>query len=290
MSSFFKSFFKNKSKIKDEKYTDYIIPKIKNFSETLNQKKSISFLHYGHLGDIINSLPVIKEISKQKICSLYIVKNKPIPKHAVMKGHPSGSVYLDENIIQKLLPLLKEQTFLKKVEIYKDQEIDIDLNFFREMPINFNIDSIRWYFHLTGVYPDLSQNYLEVKSHILFKNYIMIMRSLRRQNEHINYSFLSSFKNIVFLGLKDEYIELRKEITNLEFYDSKDFLELAMIIKNAKFFIGNPSFGFALAEALKVPRLLESAPNFPLVYPNGIRAHDFYFQNHFEYLVKKLCA
>ena len=53
-------------------------------------------------------------------------------------------------------------------------------------------------------------------------------------------------------------------------------------------FIGNLSFGYALAEALKVPRLLESGPNFPLVYPNGENAYDFYFQSHFEELTKKL--
>ena len=47
-------------------------------------------------------------------------------------------------------------------------------------------------------------------------------------------------------------------------------------------FIGNLSFGYALAEALKVPRLLESGPNFPLVYPNGKNGYDFYFQSHFE--------
>ena len=114
------------------------------------------------------------------------------------------------------------------------------------------------------------------------------MRSLRRQNKYIDYSFLSSYKNLVFVGLKNEFNDLKKSINNLEFYDCKDFLELAMIIKSAKLFIGNLSFGYALAEAIKVPRLLESGPNFPLVYPNGINAHDFYFQNHFENLVKKL--
>ena len=65
-------------------------------------------------------------------------------------------------------------------------------------------------------------------------------------------------------------------------------MELAEIINNSKFFIGNLSFGYALAEALKVPRLLESGPNFPLVYPNGQNAYDFYFQYHFEKLVKEL--
>ena len=288
MRKFFKNFFKKKSEIKEEIYKSYTLPKIEEFQNIVQTKDEISFLHYGHLGDIINSLPTIKEISKKKQCSLYIQKNKLIPKHVVSKNHPFGSVYLTETSILKMLPLLKRQDYLKNVEIYSNQKIDVDLNFFRELPINFNIDSVRWYFHLTGCFPDLSKNYLEVNNHEKFKNYIVIMRSLRRQNKFIDYSFLSSFKNIVFIGLINEFDDLKTKINNLEYFDSRDFLELSMIIKNSKLFIGNLSFGYALAEALKVPRLLESGPNFPLVYPNGENAYDFYFQSHFEELTKKL--
>lgn len=288
MKKILKSLFKDKNKKNEEKYSKTILPKIEKFSKNLELKNEVSFLHYGHLGDIINCLPIIKEISKNKSCSLFIQENKPIPGHVVTKDHPFGSVYLNKNAIAKLIPLLKKQSYLKKVEIYSNQEIDVDLNFFREVPINFNIDSIRWYFHLTGCFPDLSKNYLDVEPHTNFKNYIIIMRSLRRQNKFIDYSFLSNYERIVFLGLKDEFDDLKIKIKNLEHYDSKDFLELAMIIKNSKLFIGNLSFGYALAEALKVPRLLESGPNFPLVYPNGANAYDFYFQNHFENLVKRM--
>ena len=112
------------------------------------------------------------------------------------------------------------------------------------------------------------------------------MRSLRRQNKFIDYSFLSSYKNKVFVGLENEKKDLKNKINNLEYYDSEDFLELASIIKNLKIFIGNLSFGYSMAEALKVPRLLESAPDFPLQYPNGGNGFDFYFQTHFEDLVK----
>ena len=288
MRKFFKNFLKKKSKIQEEIYKSYTLPKIEEFQNIVRTKDEISFLHYGHLGDIINSLPTIKEISKKKQCSLYIQKNKLIPKHAVSKNHPFGSVYLTEKSILKMLPLLKQQEYLKNVEIYSNQKIDVDLNFFRELPINFNIDSVRWYFHLTGCFPDLSKKYLEVNNHEKFKNYIVIMRSLRRQNKFIDYSFLSSFKNIVFIGLRNEFDDLKTKINNLEYFDSRDFLELSMIIKNSKLFIGNLSFGYALAEALKVPRLLESGPNFPLVYPNGEDAYDFYFQSHFEELTKRL--
>ena len=288
MRKFLKNFFKKKSNIKEEIYKSYTLPKIEEFQNILKTKDEISFLHYGHLGDIINSLPTIKEISKNKRCILYIQKNKLIPKHVVSKDHPFGSVYLTEKSILKMLPLLRQQEYLKNVEIYSGQKIDVDLNFFRELPINFNIDSVRWYFHITGCFPDLSKKYLEVNNHEKFKDYIVIMRSLRRQNKFINYSFLSSYKNIVFIGLRNEFDDLKTKINNLEYFDSRDFLELAMIIKNSKLFIGNLSFGYALAEALKVPRLLESAPDFPLVYPNGENAYDFYFQSHFEELSKKL--
>ena len=46
--------------------------------------------------------------------------------------------------------------------------------------------------------------------------------------------------------------------------------------------IGNMSLSFAIAEALKVPRILESCPYFPVVQPIGKNAFNFYFQNHFE--------
>ena len=284
MKNFFKKFSKKKEN--DESYKNIILPKIKKFQDSIKDNDSISFLHYGHLGDIINSLPVIKELSNTKKCFLYIQKIKKFLNMLFQK--PSIWKYIYGKSNNKMLPLLQSQKFIEKVEIYNNQEVNIDLNFFRELPINFNIDSVRWYSHLTGKFPDLSNNYIEVPNHEKFKNYIVIMRSLRRQNKFIDYSFLSSYKNLVFVGLKSEFENLKTKINNLEYYDSKDFLELASIIKNARIFIGNLSFGYALAEAIKVPRLLESAPNFPLVYPNGYDGYDFYFQVHFEEIVKKL--
>ena len=203
MKSFFSKIFKKKSKIKEDNYKNFIIPKINEFRNFIKKNDKISFLHYGHLGDIINSLPVLKELSKNKECSLYLQINKKIPQHVASRDHPFGEVYLSEKSVYKMLPLLRNQKFLKKVDIFNHQKIDIDLNFFRELPINFNIDSVRWYFHLTGVFPDLSKNYLEVEGNKNYKDYIVIMRSLRRQNKFINYSFLNSYKNIVFISLEN---------------------------------------------------------------------------------------
>ena len=87
MKKIFNNFFKKKTKIKEEHYKNIVLPKIEKYYRTLKNENSISFLHYGHLGDIINSLPVIKEISKSKNCNLYIQVDKEIPSHIDIKDH-----------------------------------------------------------------------------------------------------------------------------------------------------------------------------------------------------------
>ena len=187
-----------------------------------------------------------------------------------------------EPSIKKLLPLLEKQDYIKEVKIYKNENIDVDLNLFRDFPISLNLDSVRWYFHITGIHGDMNNKYLHnIEEHHLKKK-IVIIRSISRKNYLINYSFLKKYNEVIFIGLKNEYEDLKKEIPNLDFYECKDFLEMAEIINSCKIFIGNLSFGYTLAEGLKKPRLLESGLNFPLIYPNGKNAFDFYFQEHFE--------
>ena len=50
----------------------------------------------------------------------------------------------------------------------------------------------------------------------------------------INFNFLNSYKNVLFVGLENEYQDLNKSIKNLKFYDCEDFFELASIIKSSK--------------------------------------------------------
>ena len=250
--------------------------------------KEIAFLHSGHLGDIICSLPVIQKLSTTHRCSLYIRTNEPLSNKYRFLKSSKDLVFLNDSGVEKLLHLLKCQPFLNKVEKYKDQNIDINLDFFRSLPINFNDDFIRYFSLLTGVYPDLSLPSLFVKENKQFENKVIIIRSTRRKNIFINYKFLMDYKDLIFIGLKDEYLDLKKEVSNLEFYECKNFLEMAEIIKSGKFFLGNMSLGFALAEILKVPRLLENFPEYNVVNPHGPNAYDFYFQDHFEKLFKDL--
>ena len=256
--------------------------KIIDIQKNIENKKELSFLHYGHLGDIINSLPILKELSKTHKCNFYIQAKKPLEPNARHYKRFGDYVFLTDTNVNLLLPLLMNQTYFHKVDKYTNQEIDIDFNLIREMPTNFNLDCIGCYSNITGVHADLTTPNIYVKPHKIIKNKVVIIRSLERKNPLVNYKFLKKYENLLFIGLNDEYEDLKKEVPNLEFYDCKDFLEMAQIIKSSKLFLGNLSFGYTIAEGLKIPRLLEAGPDFPVVYPNGKNAYDFYFQEHFE--------
>ena len=273
---------KDSLSIFEKKYKSYLYEiesKIKN-----NEKST--FLHSGHLGDIIYELPVIKELAKNHICHFYIQTNKKITTE--FYKHPSGNVFIDDRLLNFSLPLLNSQKFIHKAEKYNGQQIDINLDIFRDLPVNILFNSPRWYFHITGIQVDLSEPYLDVPPHETIKNKIVIHRTFRSRSQFVNYKFLNNYENLIFTGLKNEYEDLKKEIKNLEFYDCKDFLDMARVIKACKFFIGNSSAAYALAEAMKVPRLLEAEPPFPVVQPVGKNAFDFYYQPHFEKWCKYL--
>jgi len=263
-------------KVFNDKYKLYI-DKIQN---KIIEKKEINFLHSGHLGDLIYALPVIKELAKDHVCRFYIQANKKMPVE--YHKHPAGNVYIDDRMLNLFLPLMKEQKFIHKVEKYNNQEIDINFDIFRELPVNINFNSPRWYFQITGIQVDLTDPYLDVKPHDEIKNKIIIHRTFRHRNQFINYKFLQKYKDLIFIGIKDEYEDLKKDIKNLDFYNCKDYLDMARVIKSCKFFIGNQSVAYPMAEALKVPRILEAEPLFPVVQPIGKNAFDFYFQPHFE--------
>ena len=98
------------------------------------------------------------------------------------------------------------------MNILENQKVDIELDFFRELPMNLNLDSVRWYSHLCGINPNLNSPYLiNIRENNVFKNKIIIMRSLRRQNKEINFQFLQEYDEITFTGLASEYKDLKKK-------------------------------------------------------------------------------
>ena len=278
--------FKNEKKLADKVkyYNSRIYNQIVEIQKKIENNNELSFLHSGQLGDLIYSLATIKELSKSHKCKLYV----QIEKAILGPYESSRKVFINKRCGDLILPLLRNQDFLDTVNIYKDEKIDINLNLFRDIPINLCFFQPRYYSHICGVNINVENTYLSIKPHDSIKNKIIVSRSPRYRNAFLNYKFLKNTKNLLCIGLKEEFQDLKREINNLEFYDCKDFLEMAEIIKASKFYVGNMCLQYVISDALKVPRLLEASPDVPIHFPIGKDAFDAYHQIHFEKFFAKL--
>ena len=133
----YKIFDKNKYRdIKDKKrladnvkyYNSHIYNQILEIQKKIEEKKELSFLHSGRAGDLLWSLPTIKKLSKTHKCKLYIQIDKPMPHDYTAV---SRNVYLSKRTADLILPLLKSQDFLDNVDIYKGEEININLEIYQ---------------------------------------------------------------------------------------------------------------------------------------------------------------
>lgn len=278
---------KNKKAYNEYKYLKQLmetpnVPLLENLGENI-----INFKHSGHLGDIIYAIPTMYSLANGKKISLHLNINQDI---ILNEKHPLGSVSLNEKSILILKPLLSIQPQFNVIEIYNSsQAIDYDLDLFRKFPLGFDKGSIsRWYFNIFATTYDLGKPWLKVAPETSMRDKIVIARSTRYNAPQIDYSFLQNYGNLVFVGLQEEYELIKLMIPQIEYIKTPDFLSLASIIAGCKLFIGNQSSPFALAEALKVPRILESYYLCPNVIPEGPNAYEFSFQPQFEHLVKSL--
>ena len=250
--------------------------------------RTINAKHSGHLGHIIYSTPAMKAFSGEHGVNLYLPLNQPI-SHEPGWSHPLGNVMFNSTIYRMAEPLLKAQPIIHSCSTQPPQVIDVDFDIFRKLPWSHHKGHIaRWHFlYYPGGF-DLSKQWLSVPTvESVAKEGIVICRSQRYNAPGIDYSFLRKYSEVYFLGLEAEYQILRQAIPSLTYVPVQDFLQMASIIAGAKLFIGNQSAPFAMAEGLKVNRLLETYFDCPNVIIEGDNGFEFCFQPQFELLVKR---
>ena len=267
----------------------------------ITAEEFISYSHSGTLGDIIASLPAIKQgtASSGKKAIPYLKNGEPYEQPFRGTVHPTKNehgdmVMLNTNVIEMLIPLIAAQPYIHQVKQYDDGPVQIDLDAIRKTYCGIPVFSIqRWYFY---VFPqlacDLSIPWLELSESEkdIATGKVIINRTERYQNEKINYSFLKEYEDdLLFFGTMREYNLFCMQFNlNIKKLVIKDFLELAQAIKQSKFYLGNQSMGFQIAEGLKHPRLVELFSQAPNVTPQGANGYDFLAQNALEYYFKKL--
>jgi len=263
---------------------------INQIREAAGRNKQLNFNHSGNAGDIVYALPTLKKIHEtlQVPVNLYLRKNQPL-KISHAGTHPLGNVMLNAKVIEMLMPLVASQPYINYCGPLAEQSVDVDLDFFRAGLVPQDKGNIaHWCGYITGTNPELWKKWLFVDPNTDFADQVVIARSERYRNSLIDYSFLKKYDKLKFIGVESEFKNIRKFIPGIEWVQVSNFLEMAAIIAGCKFFIGNQSFPYSIAEALKVPRILEVSLEVINVIPEGENGHDFLFQDHFETLVDEL--
>ncbi|MDD5423262.1 MAG: hypothetical protein PHT32_07595, partial [Candidatus Omnitrophica bacterium] len=213
-----------------------------------------TFKHSGNLGDIIFSLPTIIALGGGK---LYLSNNTP---------GIETRVFTDKSL-EQMIELLKTQPYLADVRRYNNEHIDYNLDKFREIFACYD-HIARWHLKAFSVDFDLSRPWLENIRPIKTAE-IVVNNTFRDRDVPLNWNILEGLEErCVFAGLEHEYEKFRNVIgLKIPWHPTKDLLEYARVIKGARLFIGNQSLGFALAEAMKVPRILEVHHHCPSCLP-----------------------
>ncbi len=246
------------------------------------------FKHFGLIGDIIYAIPAMKALAEGRKIHLHLEINRKSLYRKSMRHHNEGKI-LTEKSVAMLSPLLLSQPEFEVVDVLEGQRVDFDLDAFRAFPFDYNTSHIcRWYFHLYGIHADLGKPWLQVPPAEGLQDEILLARSFRYRAPGIRYDFLKEYTSIGFVGLPAEYEDMKKAVPHLRYHPVSNFLEMAQLIAGCRFFIGNQSSPFAIAEALKVPRILEVCFECPNVIPEGPEGRDFLYQPQFEKIVSDL--
>lgn len=254
------------------------------------EKNEYHFKHSGNSGDIIYALPCIIALAKGKKAHLHLQIDQ---KGAYGKNpHPLGDKMLTDKMVQMLKPLLENQSYFLSCHVYDgSQPIDYDLDIFRDYPWNVSKrDLCRWYFLAFATNYELQNPWLKVSANTKYSNAIVVARSQRYNAAGIDYSFLRKYNEIYFVGVKEEFEIMQQMVPQIVHQPVNNFLEMAAIIAGSKLFIGNQSFPFSIAEAMKINRMLEVDILSPNVNVTGPGGYDFCFQPQFEKLVHDLAG
>lgn len=230
-----------------------------------------TFKHSGALGDVIYSIPTIRALTDRAILYLQPDVHGPIPAWAG-KRQPQ---LCTRSQMERLIPLLKRQPLFDDVRLYQGEAVDIDLDLFRLCSFNFGAWSIGRYYQLTlpQANPTFHEPWLTVQPSPDFAGHVLINRTMRYRNPGISYKFLAGRGDVTFVGTAEEGCDFSKGCPRIPCVEAEDALQLAGWIAGCSLFVGNQSFAFSLAEAMKTNRALEvfhPAPNVIVEGPNGV--------------------
>lgn len=282
--------------------------------------KTLTYLHNCNSGDLICSLAGIREAyrkygKKAILCQVLDMPGHYIPGliHSV-KDKTGIQVTFNQKMFDLMRPLLLAQDYIEDFQVYTDQHIDIDLTIIRESVIGtkeepdakphtvipakqfVNIPNMALPGWTMLAYPpmacDITEPWISASDgDASIAGYILINRTERYKNAKIDYSFLKKYESeLLFTGTEIEHGKLCQEF-KLDFprLQIDNFLDLAMAMKSCRFFVGNQSFPWNLANAMGIARILEMCHYAPNCQPFvGKDNYGFLYQVPLEYFFEEL--
>lgn len=263
---------------------------------------AIIFGHRANAGDVIACMAGIKQVCETYKEKALFVQRLNFPGHYYDGAvhpvtHEGEQVCMNQGIFDMLRPLLLSQSYIEDFVINDGQKITVDLDVIRDKCfVNIPYGAIQTWPMLAfpDMATDISKPWIVVEKQDLLKNRVVINFTERYRNETVNYSFLKKYEpDLIFAGTSKEYgLFYRKWGLDIPYLAVDNFLDLAQSIAGARFFVGNQSFCWNLANAMGLPRILEMsgmAPNCqPFIGENNFGYfHTASAKYHFEQLFNK---
>lgn len=229
-----------------------------------------SGIHSGNGGDVLYSLPSVRALGvRHLILNVYRARD------------PNRK--LTEEMAEGLVPLLLAQEYIDRVTVVtagvplervEPGCIGVDCILDRFRNENF-ADMHLMHAHARAVGADIDPNepFLSVPDNASNDTpdvVICLTPRYRGLTEEFVRELGLYFDNVVAVGIPEEWRSVAGFDGPVRRFDN--FLQLAQVIQQARLFIGNPSLCSAIAEGLKVPRVVD-LPSVGNAFPIGPRGY-----------------
>jgi hypothetical protein len=265
-----------------------------------------TFRHSGKLGDIIYSLPAVRALGGGVFYVDHVTQYREKPPLGIETA-------------EMMIELLQTQDYIHRAALYKGEPLTHDLDRFRSKAVPAHIFNIvkaetdKAAGLLFGsfateirrrVIPNLEINMPQfhwesvglpgkADPDIPWMNGIpkkpiadIVLSKTGRYCGKLDWLRLKEYASrSVFVGLEEEWQAFRSTYFDLEFYKVSSLLDFAQVVTGAKLFVGNQSFGLALADAFLVPRVAELWEPNP-IRMSAVKAHHILTQDVVEAYIK----
>ena len=252
------------------------------------KEKTISFLHSGDMGDIIASLPTVKEICEREKAKailyldtsggMLINEDEDINKAICIQSNNRGLKFNDAGY-EFLAPLLQFQDYIEKVEKYSGPHlchIDHNLNAFRmafrDKEISRKTNQNLMYLHQVacGLEFGYKGPWLKVPSIDNGEHYDTVLaRTSRYQSAHVFFAaYENRLKKAHFLGTDFEYALWENAFGFRPIrHEVKNALEAAIVISKSDNFLSNGTLFYWIALGIGHKRIVhELGVDVPTTY------------------------